>query len=193
MHLDIAGTKKIINELENKSGQWAVDATKKYSDKYGFDVKGGDTHNNEGDAFKHAYMQAGFAKSHPFFARFIGDRHENRATQPSGEKNMDLWNNAIGRQIAMEVRNEIRKEKGGFHPNIDPSIVSEYDDRVAKKYNIPITPQTVMTHYEFGLKNPKTSSAGKIDIIFLPPYPDVITSKIGDFIRNKVRWYSTHN
>ena len=68
-------------------------------------------------------------------------------------------------------------------------LVSE----VAKKYNIPITPQTVMTHYEFGLKNPKTSSAGKIDIIFLPPYPDVITSKIGDFIRNKVRWYSTHN
>lgn len=63
---------------------------------------------------------------------------------------------------------------------------------LAKKYNIPITPKTILTHYEFGLKNPKTSSAGKIDLIHLPPYSDVITSKVGDFIRNKVRWYTTH-
>ena len=49
-----------------------------------------------------------------------------------------------------------------------------------------------MTHYEFGLKNQSTSSRGKIDIIFLPPYPDVKTSEIGDFIRNKVKWYLTH-
>lgn len=60
---------------------------------------------------------------------------------------------------------------------------------LAKKYNLEITPKTVMTHYEFGLKNPKTSSAGKIDIIYLPPYPDVDQSKVGDFIRNKARWY----
>lgn len=63
---------------------------------------------------------------------------------------------------------------------------------LCKKYNIPITPQTVMTHYEFGKANPKTSSAGKIDIIYLPPYPDVLKTKVGDFIRNKVRWYSQH-
>lgn len=61
---------------------------------------------------------------------------------------------------------------------------------LCEKYNIPITSQTVMTHYEFGLKNPKTSSAGKIDIIYLPPYPDVERNKIGDFIRSKIRWYA---
>lgn len=60
---------------------------------------------------------------------------------------------------------------------------------LCKKYNISISPQTVMTHYEFGQKNPKTSSYGKIDIIFLHAYPNVKQLEMGDFIRNKIRWY----
>lgn len=60
---------------------------------------------------------------------------------------------------------------------------------LCKKYNIAITPETVMTHYEFGIKNPKTSSAGKIDIVYLPPYAEVEKAKVGDFIRNKIVWY----
>ncbi len=60
---------------------------------------------------------------------------------------------------------------------------------LCQKYNIPITPQTVMTHYEFGLNNPKTTSAGKIDIIYLPPYPWVVKDEIGSFIRTKINWY----
>ena len=62
--------------------------------------------------------------------------------------------------------------------------------KLVKKYNInKITPDTVLTHYEFGKKNPKTSSFGKIDIVYLPPYSWVSEDKIGDFIRGKVRWY----
>jgi len=57
---------------------------------------------------------------------------------------------------------------------------------LSQKYNIKISENTVMTHYEFGLKNPKTSSHGKTDIIFLPPYPDIRQDNIGDFIRNSV-------
>lgn len=60
---------------------------------------------------------------------------------------------------------------------------------LAKKYKIQITPDTVMTHYEFGLKHPNTSSAGKIDIIYLPPYSWVTKNGIGDFIRSKIKWY----
>lgn len=60
---------------------------------------------------------------------------------------------------------------------------------LCKKYGIQIKPENVMTHYEFGQKNRKTSSYGKIDIIYLPPYPDVKQADIGDFIRNKVKWY----
>ncbi len=61
--------------------------------------------------------------------------------------------------------------------------------KLAKKYNIQISPQTVMTHYEFGLKNPKTTSAGKIDIIYLPPYQWVAKEDVGKFIRTKIKWY----
>ena len=61
--------------------------------------------------------------------------------------------------------------------------------QLCKKYKIPITKDTVFTHYEFGLKHPNTSSRGKIDIIFLPPYPQVTTEEIGDFIRKKIKWY----
>ena len=60
---------------------------------------------------------------------------------------------------------------------------------LCKKYNIKITPNTVLTHYEFGQKNPKSSSYGKIDIIYLPPYPEVKQSEVGNFIRSKVAWY----
>lgn len=61
--------------------------------------------------------------------------------------------------------------------------------KLCKKYGILVTNKTVMTHYEFGLAKPKTSSGGKIDIIYLPCYPTVRQSEIGDYIRNKVRWY----
>lgn len=62
---------------------------------------------------------------------------------------------------------------------------------VAKEYGLKINPQTVMTHYEFGLKHRNTSSCGKIDIIYLPPYPHVEQNEVGDFIRSKARWYKT--
>ena len=60
---------------------------------------------------------------------------------------------------------------------------------LCKKYNLKITPDTVMTHYEFGQKHPNTSSYGKIDIIYLPPYPEQPKECIGNFIRSKVKWY----
>lgn len=51
------------------------------------------------------------------------------------------------------------------------------------------TPENLMTHYEFGLLNPSTSSAGKIDITFLPPVPHIQPDEVGDFIRQKTNWY----
>ena len=60
---------------------------------------------------------------------------------------------------------------------------------LCKKYNIGITPDTVMTHYEFGKSHPNTSSFGKIDITILPSYLSVKPHEVGDFIRKKVKWY----
>lgn len=60
---------------------------------------------------------------------------------------------------------------------------------LCKKYGISISPDTVMTHYEFGLKHPSTSSVGKIDITYLPSQPALKKEEIGNYIRNKVKWY----
>ena len=65
----------------------------------------------------------------------------------------------------------------------------KYCAKLSKTYDIDITPSNIMTHYEFGVRNPKTSSAGKIDITYLPPYPWVAKRDIGSFIRTKIRWY----
>ena len=59
--------------------------------------------------------------------------------------------------------------------------------RLVKKYNLEI--DNIYTHYEFNkLKNIKT---GKIDIIHLPPYPEIKKDEILDFIKNKISWYQT--
>jgi len=60
---------------------------------------------------------------------------------------------------------------------------------LAKKYGIEVTPDNVMTHYEFGQKNPTTTSYGKIDIIFIPPFSWISKDDVGSFIRSKIKWY----
>ena len=60
---------------------------------------------------------------------------------------------------------------------------------IACKYKLVVDRSTVMTHYEFGIKHPSTSSYGKPDITFIPPYPWVSKNEAGDFIRSKIRWY----
>lgn len=62
---------------------------------------------------------------------------------------------------------------------------------LCKKYGIKVTPKTVLTHYEFGRSHPDTSSFGKIDIIYLHPFPYLTKDEIGNFVRNKVKWYLT--
>lgn len=64
--------------------------------------------------------------------------------------------------------------------------------QLCKKYNIKITPEIVLTHYEFGKSHPNTTSHGKIDITFLPYLPKLKADEVGNYIRNKVIWYSLH-
>lgn len=79
----------------------------------------------------------------------------------------------------------------GKYPIVKKQFEStmEFCARLIKKYGLEINPQTVMTHYEFGIKNPKTTSAGKIDIVYLPPYSWVAKNEVGSFIRSKIKWY----
>lgn len=61
--------------------------------------------------------------------------------------------------------------------------------KLAFKYKISISKENIMTHYEFGQKWPDTSSRGKIDIVFLPPFSWLEREEIGRFIRSKIKWY----
>ena len=66
----------------------------------------------------------------------------------------------------------------------------ELGARLIEKYNLNINEkQTIQTHYGFGQRNPHTSSFGKIDIIYLPPYPNIEINAIEEFIRSKIKWY----
>jgi hypothetical protein len=80
--------------------------TKKYQKKYSFKIGTGehDAWNNEADAFKHTFMSADMAlKAGAGISKFAGDKHEEdgrKKGQNPKEENMDLWNNAVGREIA---------------------------------------------------------------------------------------------
>jgi hypothetical protein len=56
-------------------------------------------------------------------------------------------------------------------------------------YDINVSPDTVYTHYEFGLRHKGTDSAGKIDINQLPWDDSVKAKDVGNVIRAKVSWY----
>ncbi len=85
-----------------------LNATYKAQKKYGFKIGSGEhaTWNNEADAFKHAYMSWFLSwYQGDKVSKKLGDLHEKETPNaPDSERNMDLWNNAIGRKIAYEMK-----------------------------------------------------------------------------------------
>lgn len=84
--------------------------TVKYQRQYGFEMGTGEhaTWNNEADAFKHAYMQAVLSIDYGNAASTVaGYKHEieGKETIP-GERNMDLWNNKIGREVVQDMKHD---------------------------------------------------------------------------------------
>ena len=99
--------KKIEKFVEDQFKEKMQEKAIEVANKYGLDAgtSGKSTYNNEADAFKHAYMQWWLAfRISSAFAKYEGDKHEsNLKGNPSDEKNMDLWNNQIGRELAEEM------------------------------------------------------------------------------------------
>lgn len=82
--------------------------TKNAQKKYGFNIGTGKhaTWNNEADAFKHAYLSwfLSYWKD-DLTAKQLGDMHEDETPNaPLNERNMDLWNNQIGREVAFDMK-----------------------------------------------------------------------------------------
>ena len=101
-----------INKIRESINKKTLDATYKAQKIYNFEIGKGEhaTWNNEADAFKHAYMQWYLTYFHGSgIAKTLGDYHELETPKaPKGETNMDLWNNAIGREIAENMKQQFK-------------------------------------------------------------------------------------
>jgi len=107
---------------------------------------------------------------------------------------MGFLNPKIMRIVLMEgMLDYSSPDKLGPYPinKIQCETMFDLAAKLAKKYGILITPQTVLTHYEFGQAHLKSTSYGKIDITYLPPYPTVKKDEVGDFIRSKIKWQAS--
>ena len=105
-------TAKFKQEMFNEAGN--------YQKIYGYETNPDPNHaswNNEADAFKHAFMQAiGVQRYYVPTAAIFAKWHEidgkvNKG-QPEAEENMDNWNNRVGREIGLELREMLRNDPG---------------------------------------------------------------------------------
>ena len=59
---------------------------------------------------------------------------------------------------------------------------------LCKEYNIPIDSSHVYTHMEYD-QSPNGAKDGKIDIVFIPYNHVYGKDEVGNFLREKVKWY----
>lgn len=154
---------KIIKQIEQWYTSKMVSDTLKYQQLYGFDAGENNktTWNNEADAFKHTYLQAHMSLlGGPLVGKKVGDMHERQGTakgQPTGESNMDLWNNREGREIAAEIMNE--------YAGITPPFDSKVKDIIAKKIIERMQAGKLITNPKDKRKFQKTGYAAPIQEI----------------------------
>lgn len=65
----------------------------------------------------------------------------------------------------------------------------EFVAKVAIKYNIPVTTDTILTHAEWGEQHPLTTSKGKPDISKLKCVAVYGVRECGNWLRDKINWY----
>ena len=118
-------------------GSLVFNDTVKYQKQYGFDIGTGEhaTWNNEADAFKHTFMQAQLSllvgDNASALAGFIHELQGRFNKQDKAEEQMDLWNNAQGREIAKEIWQEYGiKSKNAFDPKIKEIIARKVAERM---------------------------------------------------------------
>ena len=107
--------KNYIENLREELNRVTLEYTYKYQKIYDFEIGTGKeaTHNNDADAFKHAFMQAYLMMANPKnFAKIIGDYHEyiEGWNYDKRENNMDLWNNAIGREVVHNIKSILGRD-----------------------------------------------------------------------------------
>ena len=129
--MNINKIKQMAKDLPRDLFNWHVNlATQKAHDHYGIERGEGNhpTWNNESDAFKHAYLSWLLAWCiDDETSKKLGDMHEDETPNaPEYERNMDLWNNAIGREIAFEMKQGISDD---FNFEEDNGWISDFASR----------------------------------------------------------------
>ncbi|AIC10931.1 hypothetical protein LZ756_12985 [Xylella fastidiosa subsp. sandyi] len=93
-----------MNGYESLYNRYMQEANR-YATYYGLDPS--TAHNGEWDAFRHAYASEAMTREYgETAAHLFGDLNEIRGdfihNQPEYEKNMDKWNNSVGRNIGKD-------------------------------------------------------------------------------------------
>lgn len=126
--------------------------SERYGEKYGLKknpIKPG--WNDEIDAFRHTFMQAMLSlKIGETAARRLGTAYEiygdKADEQKHSERNMDQWNNAVGRDIAREVKTII--EGKDYTPEEIEDIVAEKVMQRMRKGDLITDPSDKRKFYE---------------------------------------------
>lgn len=104
-----------IKQKEHDAGTYFTQKVKLYQSEYKFEMTHNTGHNDEADAFRHAFMQGCYSRKNELGAKIIGDYHERDELKPKNytweqynkERNMDLWNNEVGRQANRNLREKL--------------------------------------------------------------------------------------
>ena len=154
-------TKQQNKNFYEQAKQEMIEKTNRYAKAYdvGFS-KTTPAWNDEADAFRHAFMQASQTlKWTSAGAYAIGETHEIigdiKNNQDYKERNMDTWNNAIGREIGLEIKEEI-KGKNYSQQEIDDIIAQKTYDRL--KLGELITDLGDRRDYKKDFKNRKNNN-----------------------------------
>lgn len=142
-------TAKFKQEMFNEAGN--------YQKIYGYETNPDPNHaswNNEADAFKHAFMQAiGVQRYNVPIAAIFAKGHELKGRfdsgQPEAEENMDNWNNRVGREIGLELREMLKNDPGVKNDRCVKNLAAELvmqKMREGKLITTPNDPRKFVAH-----------------------------------------------
>lgn len=112
-------TKDNSNSKYKQISNYYIDRAEDYRTLLGLDLNGHPmiSADNETDAFRHAFLMASLARKYGnFTANIIGDMYEYSNNNPdtAEAKEMDLWNNRVGREIGLKVADELKGYENTF-------------------------------------------------------------------------------
>jgi hypothetical protein len=104
------------------------------------DTYSSDLHNNDADAFRHAYVSGVLTQKYGRFgekiAAFLGGLYEidGRVTgQPLEEENMDLWNNRVGRKYGRKTKSKLDLANALKDALEDGELITTIDQNIDKR------------------------------------------------------------